>query len=148
MSVKVIDIDSNQVISQSIEVETALVVFPSANLGAGLGGGTNTRIGAGFIFGKLEKASDFKGMLMGASGSLAFKVGNNIKIQALKNWNKPGAINNVLMSIAWENGIVEKAEAHATVSYVVDAQSVFNTVGGVANAVMTKLGVNPADAKP
>ncbi len=140
--VQVMEIDTHKIVSDSISMDTALVVFPTANAGVGVGGGANGRIGAGIIFGELNSASEFKGLLTGASASFALGVGNNFKVQTLKNWGKSGAINNIVITAAWENGLTAKLDAHATVSYVVDAQSFFNSIGGITSGLVEKLGLN------
>jgi hypothetical protein len=146
MHVKVIDIDTREVVSEGVTLDSSLVVFPSANFGVGVGGGANGHGGIGLIFGDLEKSADFAGLLTGLSGSYAFGVGNNFKIQTLKNWNKPGAVNNVLITGALESGVEAKADIHASVSYVINAQNFFKGASGLLSGIGNRLGITDYDS--
>jgi len=122
MHVTRIEIDTNKV-DEYTEFDSNLILWPSANLGLGAGGGGDFRGGVGLIWGELNGAKDFAGLVVGPSVSADLGVGTNFKAQVLKNWSKKGAISNFFITAGAEMGPSAKLEGHGNISYLIDAQA-------------------------
>lgn len=142
VQIDIYEIDTNKYVRTYLSTDSTFVVWPSANFGIGVGGGSNFRGGIGFIWGELKKASDFKGLVLGGSGTASAGVGLNTKVQILKrDWAEPGAFNNTFITLALETGAVVKAEAHGNLSWIIDAQSFFKSTGSALAVIQQKLGL-------
>ena len=121
MKVTRVEIDTQKT-EEYLEFDSNLILWPSANIGAGVGGGTNFRGGVGLIWGELNNAKEFAGLVVGPSVSTNLGVGGNFKAQFLKNWNKKGAVSNFFLTAGLELGASAKLEGHGNISYLIDAQ--------------------------
>jgi hypothetical protein len=122
MHVKRIDIDTQEA-TEYTDFDTNLIVWPTANVGVGAGGGANFRGGAGVIWGELNNAKEFAGLVVGVSGTANLGIGTNAKAQFLKNWKKQGAVSNFFITAGAEIGPAAKLEGHGNLSYLVDADT-------------------------
>jgi hypothetical protein len=122
MHVTRIEIDTNKQ-DEYVTFDSNLIVWPSANVGVGVGGGTNLRGGMGLIWGQLASAKEFAGLVLGGSASADLGVGTNFKAQILKNWNKKGAVSNFFLTAGAEIGPSAKLEGHGNISYLIDAET-------------------------
>lgn len=125
------------------EWQSSMILIPTANAGAGLtasgaSNGTNKRFGAGLVWGSLNSPSELVGVTYGPSSTLSIGEGLNVKVLALKNFSKEGAMNNVILLAGVEQGTLA-AETHLNVGGIFDASAflkgVVNTGSGVVQWV-------------
>ncbi len=124
------EIDTNKV-EEYFEFDTNLILWPTANVGAGFGGGGNYRGGLGLVWGSLTNAKDLKGLVGGASVTGDLGMGINGKILLLKNWSRPGTINNTLVTFGVDIGPSAGLDAHANISWIFDAEGWLKAAGGI-----------------
>jgi hypothetical protein len=96
----------------------------------------SARAGVGFVWGPLNKASDLAGFTGGGTGTVNALIGGvNVKFLGVKNWNKPGAVNNymLLLGVQRESQLNSKipffninAEFGANAGVIVDAGGLFS----------------------
>jgi hypothetical protein len=95
------------------------------------------RAGIGFVWGQLNKASDLVGFTGGGTATVnALVAGLNVKFLGVKNWNKPGAVNNyiLLLGLQRQSKLNSKipltnidAEFGANIGAIVDAGGLFSS---------------------
>jgi len=144
-NVRRVEVDTGRV-EEYFEFDTALIFWPTGNLGLAIGAnnsapaspapadgakkmplacaegmlGGSQRFGFGLIWGRLDQAYDFHGMITGVSMSGGVRVRGNVKLQALKNWSKKQAVSNVFMTAAIECGrVTPSLGIHGSLGYIV-----------------------------
>jgi len=106
---------------------------PSSAAAAGVPGllGGNQRFGLGLIWGRLDQASDFHGLVTGASVAANLGTRANFKFQALTNFSKKQAISNLFVTAALERGPAPVGlEIRGSLGYIVDAASFMGAAAG------------------
>lgn len=107
---------------------SALVVLPTFNAGAGVGTGDSTspvniRAGVGLVWGELNNAKDLVGVTGGGSVTVDVGPGVNVKFLALKNLQKPGFANNYILMA----GLQKKPTSGAALPLIsLNAESTFS----------------------
>ncbi|MGZ3722067.1 MAG: hypothetical protein ACXVA9_03995 [Bdellovibrionales bacterium] len=144
MRVQRINVRTKEVLKPTIEWDSATVlitlglaaaqVAPSALPGLGSdpaavaaqqqasGGG---RVGFGFVWGELNKASELVGAVGGGTITVNMVVGVNAKILAVKNVSKPGAVNNYILML----GVQRQADLKNKIPWT-DIKAEFGVNGG------------------
>lgn len=153
-NVRRIEVDTGK-IEEYFDFDSNLVFWPTGNLGLAVAPGTVTpapapapqttasagggplasaeggllggyqRFGIGLIWGRLDQASDFHGMVTGVSVTPGgWRARANFKLQALTNFSKKQAISNVFATAAFERGNApDLLEINGSLGWVVDAAS-------------------------
>ncbi len=152
MQVQQIHVDSGE-ITNYVEWDSNLVVWPMVKVGIGVSSGEPGKLlGAGLIWGRLDQAADFHGLVLGASQSGKVIMGFDHRLQALKNFSKPGAFSNLFWTVAWDTpasaavatAILDekplKWEFQGNASWIVDAGSYFGSPAGNPTEIISNVG--------
>jgi len=105
-----IEVATGKIVDEGLTVRSALVGWPSGDVGFGIGGGSRTRFGVGFIWdlnGSFVNPDQFWGAGVGASFSPPeLGVGVNLKGGLLSNWEMPGWVDFAYITAAMEMGLM------------------------------------------
>lgn len=103
-----IDMRTNKVVDQYASVRTAIVGWPTVDVGLGIGGGARMRVGLGAIW-DLNKAFVKPDQFWGVGPAVSWSpvtagVGLNVKAGVLSNWEMPGWIDFAFGAVSLEAG--------------------------------------------
>jgi hypothetical protein len=137
MSEQRITIKNPSEVVSRIYWDTSLVAMVVGNAAVGVLSPTaaanpaTARGGVGIIWGELNSATDFHGIVGGPSITMDVLGGLNVKLLGLKNLDKPGAVNNYVLMAGVERGNLQ-IETHGNVGVVLDAKA---ALGGTVSFV-------------
>jgi hypothetical protein len=147
MQVQQVHVDTGEV-TNYVEWDSNLVVWPMVKAGVGVNTGLPGKLlGAGLIWGRLDQATDFQGLVLGASQTGKIILGFNHRLQVMKNFKKPGAFSNLFWTVAWDTGAADifaanpiKWEFQGNASWIVDAGSYFASPVGNPTEIISSVG--------
>lgn len=116
-------------VDQYYELQTAWIGLPQIKMGAGAGGGVKLGGGVGFIWGPLDKPSDYVGPFFSLEKILIAKFGISIKTGVLHQPKRLGTLHNLFLAAGIVSGPSLTAGVFAGASWVIDAGQLLGALG-------------------
>lgn len=136
-----INAQTGKVVDSYTSLRSALVAWPSGDVGMGLGGGSKARVGMGFIYdlnSAFMRPEDFWGAGLGVSFSTPALGWNwNAKSGFLSNTDLPGVLDFFYATAAIEFGpAAEVSTPRANMTVIMSGTEVLNAITGVQRKMM------------
>jgi len=104
-----------EVVDKSYEVDVATLGVPNVDVGFGVGGGVPLRVGAGAVFGPLDRPEDLAGWGVGLSGSFALPFVGGGDAKFITVLRRPPLF---FALLGYSTGTSAGAEIHGNLEYV------------------------------
>jgi hypothetical protein len=109
--------DEPTIVDKSYLVDVAILGVPNIDVGFGAGGGVPVRIGAGAVFGPLDRPEDLAGWGVGLSGSFALPIAGGGQAKFISVLKDPPLF---LALAGYNTGTAAGAEIHGNLQYIMD----------------------------
>ncbi len=118
-------------VTERLTATWAIIGWPNVDLGVGAGATPGAvRLGAGLIWGPLQSAKDFKGLVGGVSGNATLGVGLNFKVGIVHNGDLPGIAQMKYVLIGAEMGASAEATARVNASVIITDEGLLKMFTG------------------
>lgn len=106
-----------RVVDKAYEVDVAVLGVPNVDVGVGVGGGLPLRIGAGAVFGPLDRPEDLAGWGVGLSGSFSIPIVGGGQAKFITVLQHPPLF---LGMAGYSTGTSAGFEIHGNLQYIMD----------------------------